>query len=435
MRQLVLPLLLFCLPALGRAVPIFDSAKIVSLTSGVSTTFTWTHTASASANAVFVAVGWREAAGDTLCRPTGVTYDGNAMTQVLYAPSALFSVDASAVYSYYGTIQASAPIVVTINQASPQMNVAAWSASFEQAGAVGNTWNATRVCAAGQSITMTAALTSLAVSYNITQNGGPATAGTGETRFVAFGPFGAHTQSFDGSYKAVTVSPVTMSRAAIGGNCHALAMFEIQSAATPTPTVTPTGTPTFTPTATPTATPTWTRTWTPTATPTFTITPTSTPTASPTATPSATPTATPMCGPNGTSQPGSVKSGLGLIYYKSVSLSAPGSIASVTSYISSGPGKVRVAVYNSSGSKPGTLLAQSGIQVTSPGWNTVSIQPPALAAGSYWLAVQVQGSSQVTYERSGVDRYQYQAWASFPSTAVSQATLGRVSVYGNYCHH
>lgn len=218
------------------ATPTFDSASVVSLTSGSATAFTWTHTASASANAIFVMVGWRETDGSN--RPTAVTYNGNAMTNVQYADSSLWGADGSALYSYYGSIQTSADVVVTLAGSSAMMNTAAWASTFVSAGAVGNTYNTTRACIAAIDLTMTASTTSLVMAYACSQNNGPFTPAAGETIAVAFGPFGGHNQSIDGTYKSVTNSPVTMGRGFPGANCQSLAMFEIQEIPSPTPTPT-----------------------------------------------------------------------------------------------------------------------------------------------------------------------------------------------------
>ncbi len=151
---------------------------------------------------------------------------------------------------------------------------------------------------------------------------------------------------------------------------------------TPTITFTPTPTSTSTPTATATAASTATATSTPTATPTYTQ------------TPSATPTSTP--GASGTTEinlgetyilTGDDSGNADILAAQRTTLSQEGTIQSLSFYVTTPVGKLRLGLYDDAGGRPGTLAAQTDEFTPVAGWNTQAVQTPTLLpAGSYWLA-------------------------------------------------
>ncbi len=213
---------------------------------------------------------------------------------------------------------------------------------------------------------------------------------------------------------------------------------------TPTPTHTPTSTITTTSTTSPTPTDTSTRTVTatPTFTPTSTTTPTKTnsatstnsPVASATNTPTVTVTPTRVCGDSGNfSSSGTFYAGNGTIFYKKITLSAGATIQNIYSYISSGTGQIKGAVYSDLNNYPRGLLFQSAPAYVSSGWHSVSITTGDLAAGTYWMAMECNGSVKMKYSQVGLDKFQYQQYGIWPNPALVQNILGNAALYGHEC--
>ncbi len=150
----------------------------------------------------------------------------------------------------------------------------------------------------------------------------------------------------------------------------------------PPVTDTPTFTPTFTPTATFTPTPTRT------ATPTFTSTPTFTPTstASPTNTPGGSASTEIQMGETYVLPDDSSGNG-NLLVAQKVTLSQAATIQSMSFYVTTAAGKLRLGIYDNAGNNPGALRAKTSEFTPVVGWNTQSVLSPVLLpAGTYWLA-------------------------------------------------
>lgn len=158
------------------------------------------------------------------------------------------------------------------------------------------------------------------------------------------------------------------------------------------------------PTATPTTTPT--QTFTPTNTPTLTFTPSNTPTL--TSTPSFTPTQTPTFTSTPTLTPTSAIFYIGemnilginssgnanRLAAQRVTLSQSATILSLSYYVSTPGGQLRLGIYNNNGSNPGDLVAETAAFTPVAGWNTQPVLTQvALPAGTYWLAFLPQSAS------------------------------------------
>ena len=193
---------------------------------------------------------------------------------------------------------------------------------------------------------------------------------------------------------------------------------------TPTPASTDTTTPTLgvTPTI-------------PTSTPIITKTPTRTPTVpTPTttevsATPNSSPTSTPV--PPITIGETSILtnsySGIGnQLVAQQVTLSQSATIQSLSYYVSTASGQLRLGIYNNNGSNPGTLVAETSAFTPVTGWNTQPvITPTLLPAGTYWLAFLPQSSSfagRISY--SGVGRYYGYTFGALPASYSTAPSSG-----------
>jgi hypothetical protein len=164
---------------------------------------------------------------------------------------------------------------------------------------------------------------------------------------------------------------------------------------TPTPSATPTATPVPTPTATPVPTPS------PTATATPSPTATATPTPSPTVTPIPSPTPSPTPTPAGTIKIGQTavftnldNGNAGLILAQSAPLLQSATIQSISFYVKSAAGTLRLGIYSSNGAVPSALKAATPVFTPVAGWNTQNVTTPVLLqAGTYWLAYAPSSSS------------------------------------------
>jgi len=208
--------------------------------------------------------------------------------------------------------------------------------------------------------------------------------------------------------------------------------------ATNTATFTSTSTPTFTPTATSTATPTsiFTSTSTPTATQTSLFTPTATSTATPTATFTSTSTPTATFTPTSTGATITVGetsvlsmnySGLGnRLVAQQVTLSQSATIQSLSYYVGTASGQLRLGIYNNAGSNPGTLLAQTAAFTPVVGWNTQPVPTPTLLpAGTYWLAFLPQNNSLAgRVATTGTGRHYTYTFGALPASFSSSPTSG-----------
>ncbi|HMR99680.1 MAG TPA: hypothetical protein PKE62_10510 [Anaerolineales bacterium] len=213
---------------------------------------------------------------------------------------------------------------------------------------------------------------------------------------------------------------------------------------TPLPTNSPTSTPTLTntpivPTSTSSLTATITNTPLPTNSPTHTATPTNTPVA-PTATNTRTPTTiptntfTPTASrtPTRTATPSSNTitigetsvlsmgySGMGnRLVAQQVTLSQSATIQSLSYYVSTASGQLRLGIYNNSGSAPGTLMAQTAAFTPAAGWNTQVVTTPViLSPGTYWLVFLPQNNTLAgRLGLSGAGRHYSYTFGAMPST-------------------
>ena len=200
--------------------------------------------------------------------------------------------------------------------------------------------------------------------------------------------------------------------------------------ATNTATVPPTATKTFTPVPSSTNTPL------PTASKTFTPAPSSTATSTPL--PTATKTSTPLPSATSTSLPSSTATSNGtpinigetnvlgtndsgngnLLIAQQATLSQTGTVQSLSFYVLSAAGHLRLGIYSNSAGQPGTLLAQTAEFVPVVGWNTQNVLAPVqLNAGTYWLAYLPESSSlHFAMEPSGTGRWYGYTYGALPAT-------------------
>jgi hypothetical protein len=78
----------------------------------------------------------------------------------------------------------------------------------------------------------------------------------------------------------------------------------------------------------------------------------------------------------------------GLILAQDAALSAPGTLLTLSMDFPAVAGNVRLGLYDSTGpgGGPGNIIVQTAAFAPKVGWNTVSVSPTSLMAGTYWLA-------------------------------------------------
>ncbi|MCC6300837.1 MAG: VCBS repeat-containing protein, partial [Anaerolineales bacterium] len=172
----------------------------------------------------------------------------------------------------------------------------------------------------------------------------------------------------------------------------------------------------------------------PTYTPSSTFTPTVTNTPTRTSAPTATATLSATITLGETTILSANYSGMGnRLAAQQVTLSQSATIQSLSYYVSTAGGQLRLGIYNNNGSNPGTLVAETAAFTPVAGWNTQPVLTPVLLpAGTYWLAFLPQNNSlagRVT--AAGVGRYYSYTFGSMPSSYSTSPTTGvfRFSFY------
>jgi hypothetical protein len=168
------------------------------------------------------------------------------------------------------------------------------------------------------------------------------------------------------------------------------------------------------------------------ASPTPTPTPTPTPSPTPTPTPPPpTPTPTPITGAFNIGEKNVLgaldNSNAGYLQAQSAPLSQAATINSLSVYVSTAAGNMRLGVYDSSGPSagPGVLKAQTAEFSPVVGWNTANVTAPvSLTPGTYWLAFIPSDNNlgmQKTSDTTSSSFYCTIAYGPLPSNFCSPA--------------
>jgi hypothetical protein len=99
-------------------------------------------------------------------------------------------------------------------------------------------------------------------------------------------------------------------------------------------------------------------------------------------------------------------------------LARNGTMTSLRFYATTANEKLRLGLYDSSGSSggPGRLLVQSNELTTTVGWNVASITPRSLQAGNYWLVYAPKTSNlHFKMDTTGTARWYSKTYGSMPS--------------------
>jgi len=116
-----------------------------------------------------------------------------------------------------------------------------------------------------------------------------------------------------------------------------------------------------------------------------------------------------------------------------VTLSQSATIQSLSYYVATAGGQLRLGIYNNTGNNPGALLAQTATFTPVAGWNTQNVTTPVLLpAGTYWLAFLPQNNTLTgRLAFSGSLRYYTSTFGTLPITySISpQSATAHFSMY------
>jgi hypothetical protein len=111
----------------------------------------------------------------------------------------------------------------------------------------------------------------------------------------------------------------------------------------------------------------------------------------------------------------------GLLLAQSTTLGQTATIQSMSFYVTTASGNLRLGLYDATGTNggPGNLLASTAEITPTTGWNTVNVTTPvSLSPGNYWLAFTPSSSSlhcRHTYS-SGTGTWYPYTYGAMPST-------------------
>jgi len=126
-----------------------------------------------------------------------------------------------------------------------------------------------------------------------------------------------------------------------------------------------------------------------------------------------------------------------LLLAQPVTLSQTGTVQSLSFYVTTAAGNLRLGVYDASGPGgiPGSKKAETASFATTTGWNTVSVvNPVSLPAGSYYLAY-LPSDNNLSFRKAvtGGTSYKYNyTFGALPTTfsTTPSTTLSHWSLYG-----
>jgi hypothetical protein len=107
-----------------------------------------------------------------------------------------------------------------------------------------------------------------------------------------------------------------------------------------------------------------------------------------------------------------------------VTLSQSATIQSLSYYVATASGQLRLGIYNNNGSNPGTLMAETAAFTPVVGWNTQNVVTPTLlSSGTYWLAFLPQSNSLAgKIVSSGTGRYYSYTFGPLPASYSTSPT-------------
>jgi hypothetical protein len=116
-----------------------------------------------------------------------------------------------------------------------------------------------------------------------------------------------------------------------------------------------------------------------------------------------------------------------------VTLSQSATIQSLSYYVSTTGGQLRLGIYTNSVNAPGTLVADTAAFTPAAGWNTQPVlTPTTLPAGTYWLVFLPQNNTLAgRLAVSGTGRYSAYSFGAMPTAfpSSSMADTFRFSLY------
>jgi hypothetical protein len=126
---------------------------------------------------------------------------------------------------------------------------------------------------------------------------------------------------------------------------------------------------------------------------------------------------------------GSNDSGNGnLLIVQNATLSQSATIQSLSFYVTTASGNLRLGIYDATGpgGGPGTLMAETSAFTPVVGWNTANvITPVLLPTGNYWLAYLPSSSGLNFATNFSIGAYRYTNFTFGPMPATFPAIVGQ----------
>ena len=125
-----------------------------------------------------------------------------------------------------------------------------------------------------------------------------------------------------------------------------------------------------------------------------------------------------------------------ILIVQQADLSQAATIQSLSFYVTSASGQLRLGIYDDSNGNPGTLRAETAAFTPVVGWNTKPVLTPVLLpAGTYWLAYLPQSNSlHFRVALNGSARGYYYSYGPMPTTFPSPPLTADVhwSLYATF---
>jgi hypothetical protein len=115
-----------------------------------------------------------------------------------------------------------------------------------------------------------------------------------------------------------------------------------------------------------------------------------------------------------------------LLVAQQVTLAQTATLQSLSFYVATATGRLRLAVYTDVAGQPQTLIAQTAEFTLVAGWNTQNVVAPVqLAAGTYWLAYLPESSNlHFRVANTGAARFYDYTYGALPATFSSSPEIG-----------
>lgn len=119
--------------------------------------------------------------------------------------------------------------------------------------------------------------------------------------------------------------------------------------------------------------------------------------------------------------------------YKQVTVLSSRIPGGIYAYVVAGQGKMAGAIYSSRHGIPYQPLCYSAVVDSHPGWNLLPLNCSSINVGFYFIALELNGSANVSFYPYGSDKFQYGNFNKWPFPANPVNVVGDLSLYATFC--